>query len=313
LGLHFKQLLSAGNNGVVSLLIASRRFEAQALRATVLHGDIDALNLVLGSESSPVRSWLARTQQLDKRLLRTLLIRPNVKVFEAMILELSSTLLAIFDTELLNDLLLRAANNGWPNMVAHLIERGAQINELIGFAQVKSLERSCKAGHQEVVQILLDIGAKICGSELRQAAQHGHTSTVRTLLERRVNADPIFTKGCLYAAARKGFVDVVQLLLDFGANPNNGNRRPLLGALESEHTGMVRLLVDRGAKICPILPEARKRPKLQSMLDVLREIVSSSECHTQSNDQAASEHVERVVLRQCCIRETRSEVAVRTA
>ena len=139
LGLHFKQLLSAGNNGVVSLLIASRRFEAQALRATVLHGDIDALNLVFGSESSPVRSWLARTQQLDKRLLRTLLITPNVKVFEAMILELSSTLLATFDTELLNDLVLRAVNNGWPNMVAHLIERGAQINELIGFAQAKLL------------------------------------------------------------------------------------------------------------------------------------------------------------------------------
>ncbi|KAF1961653.1 hypothetical protein CC80DRAFT_543018 [Byssothecium circinans] len=110
------------------------------------------------------------------------------------------------------------------------------------------------------------------GSELKAAALHGHASIIEILLES--GADVHTAKDCLYAAARKGFVDIVQMLLDSGMDPNKGDTAPLVGAVESEHIAMFRLLVQRGAIVARVLPEATRRAEaagLESMLALLRE------------------------------------------
>ena len=84
------------------------------------------------------------------------------------------------------------------------------------------------------------------------AAHKGHKEVVQLLLER--GAEPNIANSCgdtpLLKAAYRGHNDVVQLLLDEGADPNKVNTEgatPLLWAAAHGKKDVVRLLLDRGA------------------------------------------------------------------
>jgi ankyrin repeat protein len=54
----------------------------------------------------------------------------------------------------------------------------------------------------------------------------------------------------LHIAARNGYLEIVELLLEHGANPNvqdNDGRTPLHYAVENCHVGVARVLLDHGA------------------------------------------------------------------
>jgi hypothetical protein len=276
--------IKARNHDVLGCLLAVLPGKTGALRCAISHGDLDLVKYVLGLTCSLAIPWYGCRAMGDLPIVRrrwkwdiSFVRTPSVEVFETMLEELRSLGPMILDAGPLGQLAFYAAGNGWEIMLKHLISIGAPLEELHTYLKRYPLMRACEMGHDGVVQILLDNGAILRGPEIRYAAQHGHTSTVSTLLKSRTKLDPAFKEDCLHTAARNSFADIVRLLLDFGVDPNNGEPAPLIGAVESEHTGIVRLLVGKGARVCQILPEARRRTELQSMLELLDELASYPE------------------------------------
>lgn len=58
---------------------------------------------------------------------------------------------------------------------------------------------------------------------------------------------------------------MTRALLDAGMDPNTGDTPPLFGAVESEHVGIFRLLVERGAVVSRISLEDRRKVKTQGL------------------------------------------------
>ena len=88
--------------------------------------------------------------------------------------------------------------------------------------------------------------------ELRQAAVEGNKDGVsRILSSGMVDANNLTPWGILYQGARCGHKDVVQLLLDRGAEPNMADQNgmtPLHYAAFKGHKDVVQLLLERGAE-----------------------------------------------------------------
>jgi ubiquitin carboxyl-terminal hydrolase 14 len=111
-------------------------------------------------------------------------------------------------------------------------------------------------GHEAIARLLRDNGADITMEEQRgglsavdQAVLCGHTAVVRALLE---NLDPetesATSENAMLLAAGRGHVEIVNLLLDFGAEivPFKGTTA-LHEAVEGRHIAVVELLLKRGA------------------------------------------------------------------
>lgn len=110
----------------------------------------------------------------------------------------------------------------------HLVRRGAQVD----------LGMACATGNLALVRELLDTDPTLvnrvsdygsyyigCGAPIKNAAARGHLEVVQLLLDR--GADPnlpeegIAPRGhALYSAAANGHYEIAKLLLDHGAHPN---------------------------------------------------------------------------------------------
>jgi ankyrin repeat protein len=94
---------------------------------------------------------------------------------------------------------------------------------------------------------------------LHQAAECGHTEVVQILLEKGANADTRDTDGYspLYSAARNGFEQIAKMLLVHKADPDiinttGTNRRPLHLVAHNGHTAVCKLLLDYKATLEPL-------------------------------------------------------------
>jgi ankyrin repeat protein len=90
------------------------------------------------------------------------------------------------------------------------------------------------------------------------AAFFGHAEIVRLLLTRGADVNLAAQNStrvtALHGSVTRGAVDIVQVLLEHGANPNarqEGGFAPLHSAAAAGHEGIVRLLVEHGAEISP--------------------------------------------------------------
>lgn len=170
-----------------------------------------------------------------------------------------------------------------------LLRAGAEVDALAdmygGHATTMNMLVSstppAEAGVQvALVETLLDFGAAIEGSEapLMTALKFGHRTAAEALVRRGAKVDNIAAAAglgrvadakrmletsdaqsrhlALALAAQHGHVEVVRLLLDAGEDPNRYNPKgshthstPLHQAAVAGHDAVVRLLVERGAKL----------------------------------------------------------------
>lgn len=101
-------------------------------------------------------------------------------------------------------------------------------------------------------------------SGLHIAARFGLTGFARHLQSRKINVDAVdkFGKTPLWWAAALGHADVMEFLLQCGADPDIYEKarglRPLHEAASNNHAGAVRILLEAG--VDPLTPKAREDP-----------------------------------------------------
>lgn len=159
-----------------------------------------------------------------------------------------------------------AARNGHQDVVALLVEKGAEVNASAGngiFASPALLAAltapEFKEVHLKTVQFLLSRGADTrgqgaYGSPLVIASGLGHREAVRALLDAGADLNEIDNQGNfpLMAAAIAGRAEVISLLADKGANMRLASPKgdtPLICAAREGSVAVMQTLIARGAPI----------------------------------------------------------------
>lgn len=165
--------------------------------------------------------------------------------------------------------LILAAGSGRLDIARVLLQHGASINHTEKDMTV--LMTAAQGGHTNMVELLLQNDAEVTlrkstkASDL--AADSGHISTLDVLL--RHGADPDgyveeslthaqdpydsdsnFSYPTLIKAIEKGYVEVVQMLLDYGAEIQGKDfqgKTPLMYAIDNDDWDMVWLLLESDA------------------------------------------------------------------
>ncbi|CAI7670194.1 unnamed protein product [Penicillium palitans] len=152
-----------------------------------------------------------------------------------------------------------ACERGHLDAVKKLLDNDADL-EVAGDNEHTPLHTAACSGHVEVVTLLLEKGAKIHnGSDgsktpLYCACLNGHHQVVQMLLQWEPELMDTHENGIpLLAASQGGFLDIVQLLIQQGADigaSDSSRETPLYIACENGHIEVVRLLLDKGADVC---------------------------------------------------------------
>lgn len=155
----------------------------------------------------------------------------------------------------------RAAAGGHLDVLRLLIDRGVSLDTPDSTTETP-LHDAVRGGDVAVVEALLVAGAdanrqggRYQATPLQQAASLGQLSMVQALLRYDVALDRRDSTGemALHDAARNGHVEVVQALLDAGADvrPHGGrfNATPLHAAARAGHVEVVKMLLEHGAPL----------------------------------------------------------------
>lgn len=139
--------------------------------------------------------------------------------------------------------LTRAAENGHTDVVEILCQQ-KQID--VTLYDNKALSEALDGDHFDCARILLQHGADINfdhGEALRDAAEYNNKEIVAFLLEQGADANAHEdTDTALVMAARKGHLQIVEMLLDAGAKAQMFNGAALTAAEEKEHWDIVAFL-----------------------------------------------------------------------
>jgi len=170
-----------------------------------------------------------------------------------------------------------------PNMVRHLVSRGASLHDSPWNSNISGLDIAARQGNSDMCRLLLDLGAShhSRGSDYRMPWQlallYGHDSLFdmlylppvrrspsplawaaylnkKALCERFLsepNSDPSERQIALYWAIKGGSVDMVRLLIEHGIDitASTPNGTPLYMAASGGHAALVRFLIDQGAPV----------------------------------------------------------------
>ena len=153
-----------------------------------------------------------------------------------------------------------ASERGHMEVVKVLMKAHAKIDE-VDINQSTPLMLAARGGHQDVVGHLILCSANVDKKNLRNqtalhiASERGHMEVVKVLLNVCVKIDEVdITQSTpLMLAAHKGHQDIVRHLIYSGASVdrkgNQYNQTALHYASERGNLGMVKVLLDAGAKI----------------------------------------------------------------
>ncbi|KKZ68567.1 hypothetical protein EMCG_01016 [[Emmonsia] crescens] len=159
-----------------------------------------------------------------------------------------------------------ASNQLNEEMVVRLLDRGANINAVVGGDMGSALQAAARMPifeAREVVKLLLKRGADInlrgdtLGTPpLTIAVKWGHKETVRLFLDcgADIEAQEDSSGSPISAAAYFGRIDLVELLLDRGADINAAGGAALRAASCLGFEDIVELLIDRGADVNAVNP-----------------------------------------------------------
>ncbi|AFY33054.1 ankyrin repeat domain-containing protein [Calothrix sp. PCC 7507] len=150
--------------------------------------------------------------------------------------------------------------NAGIDMIRFLVEHGANVNAMEKHNTVLGL--AVQSGNLEKIQFILDAGANINyqtaeGYDVLIDAMHGHDilqdqnliSTLNLLISRgaAVNGMSSYGESAIKVAAHVGRFDVVKLLLNAGANPEQLGWTELMHAIVFGSLEQVKLLLEEGA------------------------------------------------------------------
>jgi uncharacterized protein len=142
--------------------------------------------------------------------------------------------------------LMLAIKNGNQAMVETLVAAGANVNVIEKFHSQTPLMYAASAGRSEMVKLLLSKGADIKPRSLYTDWPSQVTS------EPRVQYRSVGGLNALMFAIRAGCYSCVQQLIAAGADinfPTPEGITPLMLALDNEHNGVAKLLMDKGANL----------------------------------------------------------------
>uniref|UniRef100_A0A3Q2QSJ7 Ankyrin repeat and SOCS box containing 13a, tandem duplicate 1 n=1 Tax=Fundulus heteroclitus TaxID=8078 RepID=A0A3Q2QSJ7_FUNHE len=118
-----------------------------------------------------------------------------------------------------------------------LLEYGAKVNPSLTALTASPLHEACIQGNVEVVRLMITSGAKLeafdvhFGPPLHIACAKGRVECVKELLKAGANVNSVkFHETALHHAARVHLVDMIELLVEFGANvyaSDNLGRKPI--------------------------------------------------------------------------------------
>ncbi|KAJ7178133.1 ankyrin repeat-containing domain protein [Mycena filopes] len=153
----------------------------------------------------------------------------------------------------LEEALQRVCYEGNIGMVYLLLEHSAVDVNAQSVSFGTALHAASSEGHIEVVHLLLNSGAAVNTTILKDACEHGHIEVARLLLNSgaEVNTQSN-TLSPLCTASAHGKVEVVRLLLEHGANVNAWGEQcstALQAASLCGNIEVTRLLLDNGANV----------------------------------------------------------------
>ncbi|XP_039906289.1 ankyrin repeat and SOCS box protein 13a.1 isoform X1 [Simochromis diagramma] len=118
-----------------------------------------------------------------------------------------------------------------------LLDYGAKVNPSLTALTASPLHEACIQGNPQVVRLLIASGAKLeafdvhFGPPLHIACAKEHLNCVKELLTAGANVNSVkFHEIALHHAARVGMVEMIELLVEFGANvyaSDNLGRKPI--------------------------------------------------------------------------------------
>lgn len=133
--------------------------------------------------------------------------------------------------------LCNACASGSLECVKLLLEHGAKVNPSLTALTASPLHEACIQGNVEVVKLLIDSGALLeaydvhFGPPLHIACAKGHIDCAKEVLNAGANVNSVkFHDTALHHAARVHMVDMIELLVEFGANvyaSDNLGRKPV--------------------------------------------------------------------------------------
>ncbi|KAL0962816.1 hypothetical protein UPYG_G00345860 [Umbra pygmaea] len=118
-----------------------------------------------------------------------------------------------------------------------LLEHGAKVNPSLTALTASPLHESCIQGNADIAKLMIEHGALLeafdlqFGTPLHTACAKQHLGCARVLLKAGANVNAAkFHETALHHAARVEMVELIELLVDFGANvyvTDNHNKRPI--------------------------------------------------------------------------------------